>query len=87
MWLLLTGLRQDQARPGHAALFIIEAIRDNTHEVTLYCAARITNIALAISLIRGIVALTKEIALHGDESGSLTETVNVIYEYRSGRRS
>jgi purine nucleosidase len=74
------GFAKIKPRSGHAALFIIKAIRDNPHEVTLYCGGALTNIALAISLDPGIVPLTKEIAFMGTSPEFRPKTVNVIYD-------
>ncbi len=74
------GFAKIKPHAGHAALFIIKAIRDNPHEVTLYCGGALTNIALAISLDPGIVPLTKEIAFMGTSPEFQPKTVNVIYD-------
>jgi purine nucleosidase len=74
------GFAKIKPQSGHAALFIINAIRDNPHEVTLYCGGALTNIALAISLDPGIVPLTKEIAFMGTSPEFQPKTVNVIYD-------
>jgi purine nucleosidase len=74
------GFAKIKPRSGHAALFIIKAIRDHPNEVTLYCGGALTNIALAISLDPGIVPLTKEIAFMGTSPEFQPKTVNVIYD-------
>ncbi len=48
-----------------AADFIIDTIRANPGEVVLYCAGPLTNIALAVRMDPGIVALTKAIYIMG----------------------
>lgn len=52
---------QDQ----HAALFIIESVRQYPHEVTLVPTGSLTNIALAMKMAPDIVPLIKEIVLMG----------------------
>jgi inosine-uridine nucleoside N-ribohydrolase len=74
------GFAKTKPQPGHAALFIIKSIRDNPHEVTLYCGGALTNVALAISIDPGIVPLTKEIAFMGTSPEFQPKTVNVIYD-------
>ncbi len=79
------GFAKTKAQPGHAALFIIKAIRENPNQVTLYCGGALTNIALAISLDPGIVPLTKEIAFMGTSPEFQPKTVNVIYDPESAK--
>lgn len=55
-------------RPSRAADFIIDTIRANPGEVILYCAGPLTNIALAVRMDPGIVALTKAIYIMGGSS-------------------
>src|SRR5882724_2096074 len=74
------GFAKIKPQPGHAALFIIKAIRDHPNQVTLYCGGALTNIALAISLDPGIVPLTREIAFMGTSPEFQPKTVNVIYD-------
>ena len=59
------GWPRIQARPGHAADFIIETIRRHPGEVILYCAGPLTNIAIAVRLDPGIVELTRAIYIMG----------------------
>lgn len=74
------GFAKTRVQPGHAALFIVKSIRDNPHQVTLYCGGVLTNVALAISLDPGIVPLTKEIVFMGTSPEFQPKTVNVIYD-------
>jgi purine nucleosidase len=62
------GYPKVKARPGRAADFIIDTIRANPGEVILYCAGPLTNIALAVRMDPGIVALTKGIYIMGGSS-------------------
>jgi purine nucleosidase len=62
------GYPKVKARLGRAADFIIDTIRANPGEVILYCAGPLTNIALAVRMDPGIVALTKAIYIMGGSS-------------------
>ena len=57
-----------KVKPGRAADFIIDTIRTYPGEVVLYCAGPLTNIALAVRMDPGIVALTKAIYIMGGSS-------------------
>ena len=59
------GYPRVKAKPGRAADFIIDTIRANPGEVVLYCAGPLTNVALAVRMDPGIVALTKAIYIMG----------------------
>ena len=59
------GYPKVKAKAGRAADFIIDTIRANPGEVVLYCAGPLTNIALAVRMDPGIVALTKAIYIMG----------------------
>jgi purine nucleosidase len=67
-WAPPGGFPKVKARPGRAADFIIDTIRANPGEVVLYCAGPLTNIALAVRMDPGIVALTKSIYIMGGSS-------------------
>jgi purine nucleosidase len=62
------GFPNVKTKPGRAADFIIDTIRANPGEVVLYCAGPLTNIALAVRMDPGIVALTKAIYIMGGSS-------------------
>lgn len=62
------GFPKVKTKPGRAADFIIDTIRANPGEVVLYCAGPLTNIALAVRMDPGIVALTKAIYIMGASS-------------------
>ena len=64
----------------HAANFIINTIRENPHEIYLYCGGPLTNVALAIKLAPDIVPLTKEILFMGTGLHHFAKTVNVLYD-------
>lgn len=67
-WAPPGGYPKVKARPGRAADFIIDTIRAHPGEVVLYCAGPLTNIALAVRMDPGIVALTKAIYIMGGSS-------------------
>jgi len=67
-WAPPGGFPKTKPRPGRAADFIIDTIRANPSEVVLYCAGPLTNIALAVRMDPGIVALTKAIYIMGGSS-------------------
>jgi purine nucleosidase len=77
------GLPATKPAPGPAAEFIIQQIRKYPHQVTLYCGGALTNVALAISLDPGIVALAKEVVFMGTSPEMQPKTVNVIYDPES----
>jgi len=79
------GFAKTQAQKGHAAEFIIKSIRENPNQVTLYCGGALTNVALAIRLDPGIVAITKEIVFMGTSPEFQPKTVNVIYDPESAK--
>jgi inosine-uridine nucleoside N-ribohydrolase len=57
-----------EARPGHAADFIIETLRAHPGEVVLYCAGPLTNLALAVRLAPDIVAQARSLHVMGGSS-------------------
>jgi purine nucleosidase len=77
------GMPTTQPAAGPAAEFIVQQVRRYPHQVTLYCGGALTNVAIAISLDPGIVALTKEIVFMGTSLEMQPKTVNVIYDPES----
>ena len=67
-WAPPGGYPKVKAKPGRAADFIIDTIRANPGEVTLYAAGPLTNIALAVRMDPGIVPLTKALYVMGGSS-------------------
>src|SRR6202008_2506590 len=67
-WAPPGGDPKAKVKPGRASDFIIDTIRANPGEVVLYCAGPLTNIALAVRMDPGIVALTKSIYIMGGSS-------------------
>jgi len=62
------GFPKAKPKPGRAADFIIDTIRAHPGEVVLYVAGPMTNIALAVRMDPGIVALTKALYIMGGSS-------------------
>ena len=56
-----------------AAHFLIRQVRAHPHEVTIYAAGPLTNIALAISIDPEFAALTKGIVLMGGSLNPQTD--------------
>jgi purine nucleosidase len=79
------GFAKTAAHPGTAAEFIINTIRANPHQISLYCGGPLTNVALAISLAPDIVPLTKEIIFMGTSPAFQPKTVNVLYDPHAAR--
>ena len=63
--------------PGSAALFIVQTILANPHEITLVAVGRMTNLALALRLEPAIATLVKEVVIMGGALGSNEFTGNV----------
>ena len=59
------GMPRLKALDEDAAHFLIRQVRAHPHEVTIYAAGPMTNIALAVSLDPGFAALTKGIVMMG----------------------
>jgi len=67
-WAPPGGFPKTKPRPGRAADFLIDTIRAHPHEVALYCAGPLTNLALAVSMDPGIVPLTRTLYVMGASS-------------------
>jgi purine nucleosidase len=79
------GFSKLKAQPGHAAEFMIKTIRENPHQVILYCGGALTNVALAIGIAPDIIPLTKEVVFMGTSPAYQPKTVNVIYDPESAK--
>ncbi|MFZ0739750.1 MAG: nucleoside hydrolase [Candidatus Acidiferrales bacterium] len=77
------GLKPQQA---HAARFIIESIRRNPNEVTLYAGGPLTNLALAIALDPDIVPLVPEVVIMGTGFHVFTNAFNIFFDPEAGRK-
>ncbi len=69
------GLPTTKPIDEDAAHFLIRQVRAHPHDVTIYAAGPLTNIALAVSIDPEFAALTKEIVVMG---GSLNPQTNDI---------
>ena len=67
-WAPPGGFPTTKARPGRAADFLIDTVRAHPHEVVLYFAGPLTNLALAVGMDPGIVPLTKALYIMGASS-------------------
>jgi len=67
-WAPPGGFPTSKPRPGRAADFLIDTIRAHPHEVVLYFAGPLTNLALAVGMDPGIVPLTKALYIMGASS-------------------
>lgn len=72
-WAPPGGFPKTKPRPGRAADFLIDTIRAHPHEVALYFAGPLTNLALAVSMDPGIVPLTKALYVMGASSAGGAE--------------
>lgn len=73
-------------RGEHAARFIVNAIRDNPGDVTLYAGGPLTNIALAVALAPDIVPLVPEIVIMGTGFHTFTNTFNIFFDPEAARK-
>lgn len=67
-WAPPGGFPNTKPHPGRAADFLIDTIRAHPHEVVLYFAGPLTNLALAVGMDPGIVPLTKALYIMGASS-------------------
>jgi purine nucleosidase len=70
----------------HAARFIIEAVRKNPGQVTIYAGGPLTNLALAIALAPDIVPLVPEVVIMGTGFHMFTNTFNIFFDPESARK-
>jgi len=75
-----------QPRPEHAARFIIQTVRENPGQVTLYAGGPLTNLALAIALAPDIVPLVPEVVLMGTGFHTFTNTFNIFFDPEAARK-
>jgi inosine-uridine nucleoside N-ribohydrolase len=67
------GMPALKAIDEDAAHFLVRQVRAHPHEVTIYAAGPLTNIALAVRIDEGFAALTKGIVLMGGSLNPQTE--------------
>jgi purine nucleosidase len=70
----------------HAARFIINTVRENPGQVTIYAGGPLTNLALAIALAPDIVPLVPEVAIMGAGFHVFTKTFNVFFDPEAARK-
>jgi purine nucleosidase len=70
----------------HAARFIIQAVRANPGQVTIYGGGPLTNVALAIALAPDIVPLVPEIVIMGTGFRVFTNAFNIFFDPESARK-
>jgi purine nucleosidase len=73
-------------RQEHAARFIINTVRANPNEVTLYAGGPLTNLALATALAPDIVPLVPEVVIMGTGFHTFTNTFNIFFDPESARK-
>ena len=71
---------------AHAARFIVETVRKNPGEVTIYAGGPLTNLALAIALAPDIVPLVPEIVVMGTGFLAFTNTFNMFFDPEAARK-
>src|ERR1700688_2404279 len=70
----------------HAARFIINTVRANPGQVTIYAGGPLTNLALAIALAPDIVSLVPEVVIMGTGFHVFTNTFNIFFDPESARK-
>lgn len=70
----------------HAARFIINTVRANPNQVTIYAGGPLTNLALAIALAPDIVPLVHEVVIMGTGFHTFTSTFNIFFDPESARK-
>jgi purine nucleosidase len=73
-------------RQEHAARFIINAVRENPGQVTIYAGGPLTNLALAIALAPDIVPLVPEVVIMGTGFHAFTNAFNIFFDPESARK-
>jgi purine nucleosidase len=70
----------------HAARFIINTVRVNPGQVTIYAGGPLTNLALAIALAPDIVPLVPEVVIMGTGFHMFTNAFNIFFDPESARK-
>jgi len=70
----------------HAARFIIDSVRRNPGQVTLYAGGPLTNVALAIALDPDIVSMVPEVIVMGTGFHVFTNAFNIYFDPEAGRK-
>jgi purine nucleosidase len=74
------------AKQDHAARFIVNTVRENPGQVTIYAGGPLTNLALAIALAPDIVSLVPEVVIMGTGFHMFTNTFNIFFDPEAGRK-
>jgi purine nucleosidase len=80
------GFASLKAQSEHAARFIIQSIRENPGQVTVYAGGPLTNLALAIALAPDIVPLVPEVVIVGTGFHVFTNTFNMLFDPEAARK-
>jgi len=75
-----------KAQQEHAARFIIQMVRENPGEVTIYAGGPLTNLALAIALAPDIIPLVPEVVILGTGFHAFTNTFNMFFDPEAARK-
>jgi purine nucleosidase len=70
----------------HAARFMVDTVRKNPGEVTIYAGGPLTNLALAIGLAPDIVPLVPEVVIMGTGFHAFTDTFNIFFDPEAARK-
>ncbi|HXC32521.1 MAG TPA: nucleoside hydrolase [Verrucomicrobiae bacterium] len=70
----------------HAARFLINTVRANPNQVTIYAGGPLTNLALAIALAPDIVPLVHELVIMGTGFHTFTSTFNIFFDPEAARK-
>jgi purine nucleosidase len=74
------------AKQDHAARFIVNTVRENPGQVTIYAGGPLTNLALATALAPDIVSLVPEVVIMGTGFHMFTNTFNIFFDPEAGRK-
>jgi purine nucleosidase len=75
-----------ESQQDHAARFIIQTVRENSGEVTIYAGGPLTNLALAITLAPDIVPAVAELVMMGGGFHTFTNTFNMFFDPEAARK-
>jgi purine nucleosidase len=74
------------AQQDHAVRFIINTVRENPGQVTIYAGGPLTNLALAIGLAPDIVSMVPEVVVMGTGFHVFTNTFNMFFDPEAARK-
>jgi inosine-uridine nucleoside N-ribohydrolase len=70
----------------HAARFLINTVRANPGQITIYAGGPLTNLALAIALAPDIVPMVPEVVIMGTGFHVFTNAFNIFFDPESARK-